>query len=212
MNTNDLIRALNADARTSTPSLAYVWWVSCVIAALTAAAAFFVMLGFRPDIAEAAQTLRFEFKFVVTITLAASALLVAVKLSRPGARLGAAGLWLAVAPALLALASALELLAVPSDQWAIRSIGSNSLVCLTYIPMIGIGPLAVFLAALRHGAPTRPGLAGAVMGLAAGGVAATFYAAHCTDDSPLFVATWYPIAIMMLAIGGSAAGRGFARW
>ena len=44
-----------------------------------------------------------------------------------------------------------------------------------------------------------PSLAGAVAGLAAGGVAATLYAAHCTDDSPLFVATWYTLAIAALA-------------
>ena len=44
------------------------------------------------------------------------------------------------------------------------------------------------------------------------GLAATFYAAHCTDDSPLFVATWYPLAIAMLAIAGALAGRLFVRW
>ena len=40
-----------------------------------------------------------------------------------------------------------------------------------------------------YGVPTRPALAGAVAGLLAGGLAASFYAAHCTDDSPLFVTT-----------------------
>jgi hypothetical protein len=70
----------------------------------------------------------------------------------------------------------------------------------------------VFIAALRHGAPTRPAFAGAVAGLAAGGLAATLYAAHCTDDSPLFVATWYTIAIAVLAGLGALGGRLFARW
>ncbi len=78
--------------------------------------------------------------------------------------------------------------------------------------LIGIGPLAVFLLALRHGAPTRPGLAGTVAGLLAGGLAATFYAAHCTDDSPLFVATWYSIAVAGLAALGGIIGRRVARW
>ena len=85
-------------------------------------------------------------------------------------------------------------------------------ICLTFIPLIGLGPLGLFIAALRYGAPTRPGLAGAVAGLAAGGLAATFYAAHCTDDSPLFVATWYTIAIAALALVGAVAARRFARW
>jgi hypothetical protein len=88
----------------------------------------------------------------------------------------------------------------------------NSMVCLAYIPLIGIGPLAIFLLALRHGAPTRPALAGAAAGLLAGSIAATFYAAHCTDDSPLFVATWYTIAIAGLAVLGAAGASRFARW
>ena len=46
----------------------------------------------------------------------------------------------------------------------------------------------------------------------AGGLAATFYAAHCFDDSPLFVATWYTIAIAILAALGALGGRLFVRW
>jgi hypothetical protein len=68
------------------------------------------------------------------------------------------------------------------------------------------------LLALRQGAPTRPGVAGAAAGLLAGGIAATFYAAHCTDDSPLFVATWYTLAIGALALLGAAVGQRFLRW
>jgi hypothetical protein len=79
-------------------------------------------------------------------------------------------------------------------------------------PAAGIGPLVTFLLALRHGAPTRPELAGAVAGVLAGGIAATFYAAHCTDDSPLFVVTWYTIAIAGLALVGAAAAHRLVRW
>lgn len=212
MNTEDLIRALNADRRTTLPSLSSTWWLACALAISIAATAFFVMLGPRPDIAQAAETLRFLFKFVVTGALALSAVVVLTRLSRPGASFHLAALWLITAPVLLAVSVALELLVVPAGEWTTRLIGSNSAVCLTFIPLIGIGPLAVFITALRYGAPTRPGLAGAVAGLAAGGLAATFYAAQCTDDSPLFVATWYPIAVMMLTALGFVSGRYFARW
>jgi hypothetical protein len=212
MDTNGLIRALNADAGRPVPQFSITWPVSAVLAMLIAAVAFFILLGPRPDITEAAGTLRFLFKFVDTIVLAAGALILAATLSRPGERLTGTALWLAAAPAMLALAVAVELLTVPFDQWAARSIGSNSLVCLTFIPLIGIGPLAVLVTTLRYGAPTRPGLAGAVAGLAAGGIAATFYAAQCTDDSPLFVAVWYPIAILVLAAVGFVAGRLLIRW
>jgi hypothetical protein len=46
----------------------------------------------------------------------------------------------------------------------------------------------------------------------AGAISATYYATLCTDDSPLFVATWYTLAISGLAILGAMAGRLFLKW
>lgn len=212
MDTNELIKVLAADTRRPDVSLPALWWGAAALAIALAAAMFLVLLGPRPDIAAAAETPRFLLKFVVTMTLAASAFEIARGLSRPGEGWRVAAPYLAGAPALLAAALLVELLLVPPGAWPARLVGTNSMVCLTYIPLIGIGPLAVFIVALRHGAPTKPALAGAVAGLLAGGIAATFYAAHCTDDSPLFVATWYPIAVAMLSLIGSVAADRFARW
>jgi hypothetical protein len=93
-----------------------------------------------------------------------------------------------------------------------RLIGDNARTCLTLIPLLSIGPLACLLAALRQGAPSSPTLAGVVAGLAASGVAATFYAAYCTDDSPLFVMTWYSIATLIVTTVGCLIGRKLLRW
>ena len=65
---------------------------------------------------------------------------------------------------------------------------------------------------MRQGAPEKPGFAGAMAGIAASGIGATFYAANCTDDSPLFVALWYPMAIAIVAAIGYVAGRRLLRW
>ena len=212
MKTEDLIRALNADTGHRTASLQTIWLGSAALAAVIAGAVFMILLGPRPDIAQAAETVRFLFKFVVTLALAGSAFFLIFRLSQPGADLSLPLALLIVAPALLAAAVGAEFLAVPADQWERFWIGNNSTVCLTFIPLIGIAPLVIFVAALRHSAPTRPGLAGAVAGLLAGGLSATFYAAQCNDDSPFFVATWYPLAIAMLAAAGFVLGRVFARW
>lgn len=212
MKTDDLINAIAADAGRPALRQGLVWVAAGAGAAVVAAAVFFAGIGPRPDIAAAAGTVRFLFKFVVTLALAGSALIVLDRLARPGAARPSSLLWLLPAPALLLAAVAMELLAQPEAQWSMLAQGKNSLVCLTWIPLIGLGPLAAFILGLRTGAPTRPGLAGAIAGLVAGGIAATFYAAHCTDDSPLFVATWYPIAIALLALLGGVAGRLFARW
>ena len=212
MKTNELINVLAADTRPPGAALSTVWWGAVGIAIALAAATFFAMLGPRSDIAAAAETPRFLFKFLVAITLAASAFGCARALSRPGENWRKAIRYLAAAPVLLAIAVVVELYLLPSDTWSATLVGTNSMACLTYIPLIGLGPLASFLMALRHGAPSRPALAGAVAGLLAGGIAATFYAAQCTDDSPLFVATWYTIAIAGLAVLGAAGASRLARW
>jgi hypothetical protein len=212
MDVNELIKALAADTRPPAASLSSVWWGAAGLAIILAAVVFFAMLGPRPDIAAAAETPRFLFKFVVTITLAVSAFGLARALSRPGETWRKAMPYLMAAPALIAMAVIVEIVVLPPGTWSDKLIGTNSTRCLTYIPLIGIGPLAIFLLALRHGAPTKPAFAGAVAGLVAGGIGATFYAAQCIDDSPLFVATWYTIAIAGLALIGAAAANRFARW
>jgi hypothetical protein len=212
MDIDRLIATLVADSHRLPRSLSLVWSAALFVAVALAAVVFFAALGPRSDIATAAETPRFLFKFVVTIALAAGAFGAARALSRPGENWRSAAQYLAAAPALAIGAASAELVLLPPETWLASLVGTNGLVCLIFIPLIGIGPLAVFIVALRHGAPTRPALAGAVAGLTAGGIAAAFYAAHCTDDSPLFVAAWYTTAIGALAILGAMAARRFVRW
>jgi hypothetical protein len=179
---------------------------------MIAAILFFTGAGFRPDVSEAVESNRFLFKFVVTVSLAVAAIWVTLSVGRPGGGLAHRGLALAIAPALLACAAAVELLVLPESQWMPHLVGHNARHCLTLIPLLSIGPLACLLAALREGAPSSPGLAGAVAGLAASGIAATFYAANCTDDSALFVMTWYTIATLIVTTAGYLVGRKLLRW
>lgn len=212
MNTDALINALSMDNRRTAMPLTAAWWAALACAVLLAAAVFFLTLGPRPDIAEAANTPRFGFKFVVTLALAAGAFIAARRLSRPDVPVRRAMPWLAAAPLLVIGAVCAELSTVPSSAWAARLIGSNSLLCLSFIPLIGSAPLGMFLLALRNGAPSHPAIAGMVAGLLAAGVGATFYAAHCPDDSPLFVATWYTIATAILVLVGAITAPRVARW
>jgi hypothetical protein len=209
--TDDLIGLLAQD---SAPPWRLRSLLAVALAAgiIIAAIFFFVGIGFRPDISEAVKSTRFLFKFVVTVSLAVTAIWVTLRVGRPGGSLAHGGLALAIAPALLACAAVVELLVLPESQWMPRAVGHNARFCLTLIPLLSIGPLACLLAALREGAPSSPGLAGAVAGLAASGIAATFYAANCTDDSALFVITWYPIAILIVATAGCLIGRKLLRW
>jgi hypothetical protein len=210
--TDDLITALVADRATAPPKPRAAITGALAAGAGIAAILFFSILGYRSDIAVAAETYRFLFKFVVTLTLVASATALVLQVFRPEASLGRA-LWLiAIAPALLLAAAVAELFVMPSATWMPRLIGTNARFCMTVIPLLSIVPLAAFLWALRQAAPANPGLAGALAGLASGGIAATLYASHCIDDSPLFVVTWYPLAIGLVTLIGYLAGRRWLAW
>ena len=212
MKTEDLINALVADLTVSRARLWQMLLGGLALGSLIAGALFFSAIGVRPDVSQALHSLRFLFKFVFTLSLAATATALLMRLAKPGVAPGPlAWAWLA-APLLLAIAVSVELFVTPASDWLPRLIGSNARFCLTLIPLLSIGPLACLLLALRQGAPTKPGLAGAVAGLAASGVAATFYASHCTDDSPLFVATWYSLAISIVVLVGYAIGSRCLKW
>jgi hypothetical protein len=173
---------------------------------------FFAAIGFRSDIMSAVETVRFLVKFAVTVPLALGAIVVMRQLVRPVPPAGWERWTLAISPAILIAAVVIELVIVPPSLWPAKMIGTNARNCLTLIPLLAIGPLACLLLALRNGAPTRPGLAGAIAGLAASGLAATFYATNCTDDSPLFVVTWYPLAIGVVTLIGYLGGVRWLRW
>lgn len=211
MKTDDLITALAQDAPVRWP-LGRAVAAAMAGGAVVAGVIFFAGIGVRPDVMQAVETIRYLFKFVVTLALAVTATGLILHLARPGVPLGAWRWALLAAPVLLIVSVALEMMAMPMSSWGTRWIGTNAPWCLTLIPLMALGPLALMLWALRQGAPRRPGLAGAVAGLVASGIAATFYAAHCPDDSPFFVATWYTLATGIVVLIGTLAGRRWLRW
>jgi len=209
--TDDLISALAADGEHRT-TLGRSLLIALAAGAVVAGGTFFATLGVRHDIDSAMHTMRFLFKFLVTLSLAAAAIGVVWRIGRPGVPL-AVPAWLLATPVLLLLAAvAIEMMVMPQAQWSARMIGRNWMHCLLAIPALSIPTLAALLYVLRESAPSNPGLAGAVAGLASAGVAATYYASNCTDDSPLFVATWYTLAIMLVTLAGALLGRRLLRW
>jgi hypothetical protein len=212
MKTDDLIRALAQDGETRPPSLAWRLTTALVAGGAVAAALFALILGVRPDVASALHTWRYVLKVVVALTLSVCALWACLRLAHPDRALRDVLVVLAIAPALLLLGIGCELATVPPAEWYTRAVGTNSLVCLTAIPALSILSLVATLAALRAGAPRSPTVSGAVAGLLAGGLAATLYATHCPDDSPLFVAVWYPLAIALVVFTGAVLGRRVLRW
>jgi hypothetical protein len=121
--------------------------------------------------------------------------------------------WLFVIPAgLLAAGIGGEMMLPQRLPMMTRLVGDNSKICMTAIPVMSLPLLIAALIGLRHGAPTRPAVSGAIAGMLSAGLAATFYASHCTDDSPLFVATWYSIATAMVTVVGALVGSKVLRF
>ena len=211
MTTGQLIDLLVKDLKPEWPFNRVVL-LAMGMGVLIASFAFLIGVGFRADIAEAMHSWRFLLKFVLTGTLAVSMTGMLSNLGRPHGAIEGWGRGAATAPVMLVCAIAVELVTEPEAKWLARLVGHNSRTCLTVIPLLSVGPLLCFFAALRTGAPRAPGFAGAVAGVAASGISATFYTANCTDDSPLFVATWYPLAILLVSAIGCFGGRLLLRW
>ncbi|MCB1515623.1 MAG: DUF1109 family protein [Hyphomicrobiaceae bacterium] len=212
MRTDDFIKALAADTATPQPRPRRALGLALAVGVALAGILFAVFLGPRADIAAAIGTWRFQLKLIVMAVLLASTVVVLLRLTHPDVRPRSALLPLALAPLLLVTGIAAELMSTPPESWSARAMGTNSLVCLTIVPLLALTPLVVVFAALRNAAPASPALAGAAAGILAGAVSATYYATLCTDDSPLFVATWYTIAIGGLACIAAIVGRQLLKW
>jgi hypothetical protein len=212
METEQLIRTLAADNVHRARSVGFMLALALLVAVPVSTAMFLAEFGVRPDVMTAMHNPFFDLKFVVTLALATAAIVVSLHLSRPEASLKGWA-WLLLIPAGILLAGiACEMMMPQRLPMMTRLIGSNSLVCLTAIPLMSLPLLAGALIGLRHGAPARPAVAGAIAGLLSAGLAATLYASHCTDDSPLFVATWYPIATALVTAVGALVGSRVLRF
>ncbi len=212
METDQLIRTLAADNAHRARPVGFVLALALLAAAPVSVAMLFASLGVRPDLMTAMRNPFFDLKFVVTLGLAIPAIAISLHLSRPEASLQG-WKWLLLIPVGLLLAGIASEMIMPQRlPMMTRLVGHNSRLCMTAIPLMSLPLLVAALIGLRHGAPTRPAVAGAIAGLLSAGLAATLYASHCTDDSPLFVATWYTIATALVTAIGALAGSRVLRF
>ena len=212
MDTDQLIRTLAADNSHQARPVGFVLALALLAAAPVSLLMFVTELGVRPDVMSAIHNPFFDLKFAITLALAGAAITVALHLSRPEASLRG-WLWLLMIPVGLLVAGISGEMMMPQRlPMMVRLVGNNSKVCMTAVPLMALPLLVAALIGLRHGAPTRPAITGAMAGLLSAGLAATLYASHCEDDSPLFVATWYTIATAMVTAIGALLGSRVLRF
>ena len=206
MRTEDLIRALANDSAAAFRARCPPLFDASQLSACSGPLCIFgLILTPRADLGAVIGTPRVAFKFIATLTLIGVGGVVAFRATRPEAKPNLRAI-LAPVLTLLALAIIVELIASPPRAWLPLLIGTNALACLALVPVLSLVPLGAILALCGTGPLQSPRLAGAAAGLLAGGIGATFYATHCVDDSPLFVAAWYGLSITGVAVLGAVLG------
>lgn len=212
MKTDDLINAIAADAETARAPIARIVWIGAGVGVVVTALLYLSLLPVRPDFMSAMGDWHFLMKWAFSLTLLGTALALMLRLARPQSVPDLDWLLLFGAPLVLTLGVVTEMFALPSSTWFPTMVGTNAWGCIIFVPILSALPLIVMLLVLRQGATTRPALAGAVAGLVAAGIAATFYATHCQNDSPLFLAAWYVLATLFVAAVGAVLGTRLLRW
>jgi hypothetical protein len=209
--TDSLIHALAREAGTGWLSGARAFKLTLIVATLASLSlsvtAVLLLVGVRPDFAVALHRAPFAYKVAPMLALGLGGLFLASRAALPGSgRLTA-----------LSLVPGLALLAfrAATDRSGLSFTGNTDIsvpVCVMTILAVSLPPLVVLLCVMRTGAPTRPALAGAIAGMLSGALGAGAYALACKNDAGLFVALWYPLAILAMAALGAAIGRRVLAW
>lgn len=212
MRTDDLVLLLAADARrvTSPPPVAALALLAAGLAA--AILVFLIGYGARDDMSEPTTMVATGAKIAFTGLVILAGVRGALLLMSPVASRTTALMWLAAPALMLAFLVAVEFALLGAVGASARAIGGSGPKCIASVTGLSLAPLAAFLAGLRRGAPIDPRLAGALAGVAAGGIGATLYALHCIEDSALFLGLWYGIGVILVTALGSYLGPRVLRW
>jgi hypothetical protein len=214
MKTDDLIARMSAEAAAEPrrPDPAITLAAGFVAAVCVMVAIFAQGYGLRYGLGTALATPMTAPKTLIPAALGLLLMPAVAAAGRPGAPWPRVA-WLVILLPLLALGLfGLEWITTPPAARSVRLIGHSISVCLPSIVLLSAPMLAAMFVALRRAAPVRPGSAGILAGLLAGGWGAALYSLYCTEDTPLFYVVWYGTGIAIVALAGGLLGRRLLRW
>lgn len=172
----------------------------------------FFALGVRPDLADATASGMFWLKLAYGAAMAVIGLVLGDRLVRPAGEAGGRAAWLVLPIAAVGLASIWQLGQALPPERHLLVFGSSASLCPLYVFLFSLAPLAGLVWAVRGSAPTHLALAGAVIGLAAGGAGAAVYALHCIEPGAPFLSLWYSLGIAAVTLAGALLGPRILRW
>jgi hypothetical protein len=171
-----------------------------------------IWLGYRSDMSAATRTVMFWVKLGYLLAVGALALWSVERLARPGTEALSRILWLLLPLAAVAALAASQIAGAQAQDRMHMIMGASAPVCPPLIIAIAIPPLIGLVWAVRGLAPTRLRLAGAMIGLAAGGFGGGAYALHCSEWTAPFLAVWYSLGVAGCGVIGAALGPYVLRW
>jgi hypothetical protein len=160
----------------------------------------------------AATSRMFWMKLTYAGAYATVGVLCVERLARPAGAAGSRLRWLAAPALVIALIAVLQLARAPAAQVRHLVMGDSAMICPWIIAASSAPLLIALIWAVRGLAPTRLRLAGAVVGLTAGGFGALIYCLHCPEVGAPFVAIWYSLGMLIPCAIGALVGPRLLRW
>ena len=213
MKTDELIAMLARDAGTVESALLQRRYATALgWGAFGTTALMAILLGVRPDLADAVRLPMFWVKLAFPAALFAGALLAVLRLSRPGVRLGRVPAAIAAPVLAMWLLAAVVLLGAAPGERSELVLGDSAASCPFTIALLAAPLFCAALWAMKDAAPTRLALAGAAAGLLAGAGGALVYALYCPEMAAPFIGIWYLLGMLIPAGAGAALGPRLLRW
>lgn len=173
-------------------------------------------LGVRGDLANGAPHGMFLLRSATLLGLGIAAAVAALSAATPsiGAEGRAYWIWnLAIASIFPMGAAFVWLTDIRSmDEMRAALDPAYGLRCLQMSALCAAAVGAALTAWMKRGAPVSPTHAGWLVGLAAGSLGAAAYSISCSENSVMYIGTWYTLAIAVCAIAGRLIVPRVLRW
>jgi hypothetical protein len=154
----------------------------------------------------------FAMKLGYSLALAMLAGTAAFAAGRPGQSPWRRAMLLALPFAVILASAMIELAQEPRDAWMGMLFGSSFLGCIAAISIASLPVFGALVWAFRELAPTRPSVAGFLIGLSAGGTGAVAYALYCDETTASFLLASYTVGVLVPAMVGALLGHRILRW
>lgn len=154
----------------------------------------------------------FGVKLGYTVALASLSIMAAIAAGRPGSKLAGRVTFIAIPVIMLSIVALLELGSADVEARRTMLFGSTYLECVKSVALASLPVFVTLVWGYRILAPTRPPLAGFLIGLSAGAAGAMAFALYCHETSAAFLVAAYTPAMLFPAIIGALLGPRLLRW